>query len=160
MYLGKLTCRSELGRYPLSIGTKTFLKSYLLHTEPWSRLSSLKGQTIRKVMGVEGGGGMGKRPKKKFMQGKRPRKKIIQRRRERKNSGRRKVQLSLFQKVWVSFGKSEFQKSTILPGTIWINKNHFLFYWKETIRTLFLFQIAASVLTTYTVYWIIIKIIK
>ena len=24
------------------------------------------------------------------------------------------------------FRKSEFQKSTILPGTIWINKNHFL----------------------------------
>ena len=37
---------------------------------------------------------------------------------KKKNSCRRKVQLWLFQKVWVSFRKSEVQKSTILPGTM------------------------------------------
>ena len=41
-----------------------------------SPLPLLKGRTIRKVMG--GGGGMGKKPKKKFMQGKMPRKKFVQ----------------------------------------------------------------------------------
>ena len=49
-----------------------------------------------------GGGGGGKKNKKKFMQGKMQRKKI--RAEERSNGD--------------FFRKSEFQKSTILPGTI------------------------------------------
>ena len=61
--------------------------------------------------------------------------------------------LSFFRKVWVS------EINNIARHNM--NKQKSLsFYWKETIRTLFLFQIAASVPTTYTVYWIIIKIIK
>ena len=59
-----------------------------------------KGRTIRKVMGVGGGG-----TKKKFVQGKMPRKKIHA---EGRSNGD-------------FFRKSEFQKSTVLPGTILIN---------------------------------------
>ena len=59
------------------------------------------GRTIRKVMGG-GGVGVGEKNKKKFMQGKMPRKKIHA-------EGRSNCDF---------FRKSEFQKSTILPGTI------------------------------------------
>ena len=60
------------------------------------------GRTIEKVMGGRGGGAWGKNQKKKFMQGKMPRKKIHAERRSNRDF----------------FRKSEFQKSTILPGTI------------------------------------------
>ena len=58
------------------------------------------GRTITIVMG--GGGGLGEKTKKKFMQGKMPRKKIYAEGRSNRDF----------------FRKSEFQKSTILPGTI------------------------------------------
>ena len=63
-----------------------------------------------------GGGWGGEKNKKKFMQGKMSRKKFMQRRRWRKKihaEGRSNCDF---------FRKSEFQKSTILPGTIWITK--------------------------------------
>ena len=67
-----------------------------------------KGRTIRKVMG---GGGWGKK-QKKIMQGKTPRKKIHAKKEVKKKihaEGRSNCDF---------FRKSEFQKSTILPGTI------------------------------------------
>ena len=58
--------------------------------------------------------------------------------------------LSFFQKVWVS------ENNNITRDNM--NKEKSLSsYWKETIRTLFLFEIVASVRTTYTVYCDIIK---
>ena len=76
---------------------------------------------------------MGGGEQKKFMQGKMQRKKIHAKKKvKKKNSCRRKVQWWLFQKVWVSFRKSEFQKSTILPGTIWTNS---FWPWRKHNRT-------------------------
>ena len=71
--------------------------------------TSYKGRTIRKVMG---GGGWGKKihARKKIHAKEKVKKKIHE-------EGRSNCDF---------FRKSEFQKSTILPGTIWINKNHFL----------------------------------
>ena len=54
------------------------------------------------------GGGGGEINKKKFMQGKMPRNKIHAKKKVKKKNSCR---------------KSESQKSTILPGTIWINKS-------------------------------------
>ena len=68
-----------------------------------------KGRTIRKVM--RGGGGWGKN-QKKFMQGKMPGK---------KNHAKKKVKKKIHAEGRSNcdfFRKSEFQKSTILPGTI------------------------------------------
>ena len=59
-----------------------------------------------------GGGGGGGEKQKKFMQGKMPRKTIHAKKKEKKKihaEGRSN---------WDFFRKSEFQKSTILPGTI------------------------------------------
>ena len=54
---------------------------------------TVKGWTIRKVIGGGGGGG-GEKNKKKFVQGKIPRKKIrAKRKTKKKNSCKRKVQL-------------------------------------------------------------------
>ena len=75
-------------------GTQT----WRLHTKPY------KGRTIRKVMG----GG----EQKKIMQGKMPRKKnSCEEEGKEKNSCRRRSHCDFFR-------KSEFQKPTILPGTI------------------------------------------
>ena len=60
------------------------------------------------------GGGKGKKTKKKFRQGKMPRKKIHAKKKAKKKihaEGRSKEGCDFFR-------KSEFQKSTILPGTI------------------------------------------
>ena len=136
LYLGKLACRSELGRYPLSIGTKTSLKSYLLQTEPWSRPSSLKGRTIRKVLGV---GGWGKDQKIFHAR------ENVKKKNSCKEEGKEKKfmqkegpivtfseSLSFFQKVWVSeinnITRHNMNKQKSLSS-----------YWKETIKTLFLF---------------------
>ena len=70
-------------------------------------------------MGREGGGGE-KKQKKKFMQGKCQEKKFMQRKRQRKKiheEGRSNC--DFFRKTeFLNFRKPEFQKSTILPGTI------------------------------------------
>ena len=150
LYLGKLACRSELGRYPISIGTKTSLKSYLLQTEPWSRPSSLKGRTIRKVLG----GGVGKRPKKYFMQGKMPRKKIHAKRKVKKKKIMQREgpivtfseSLSLFRKVWVS----EINNITSHNMN---KKTHFLLIKRRQLEPCFCFKLQLVYLqhTLYTV---------
>ena len=61
---------------------------------------------------MRGGGGGGEKTKKKFMQGTMPRKKIHAKKKVKKQihaEGRSNCDF---------FRKSEFQKSTILPGTI------------------------------------------
>ena len=51
------------------------------------------------------------------------------------------------------FRKSKFQKSTILPGTIWINKNHFLLIETRQLQLCFCFKLQLVYLqhTLYTV---------
>ena len=71
---------------------------------------------------------------------------------KKKNSCRRKVQLWFFQKVWVSLRKSEFQKSTILPGTIWINKNHFLLIERRILEPCICFNCSSC---TYNIHCIL-----
>ena len=69
-----------------------------------------KGRTIRKVMG--GGGGRGKKQKKNSCKGKCQGK---------KNHAKKKVKKKIHAEGRSNcdiFRKSEFQKSTILPGTI------------------------------------------
>ena len=62
-------------------------------------------------------------------------------------------QLWLFHEVWVSFRKSEFQKSTILPGTIWIKKNHFLLIERRQLEPYFCLKLQLVYVqhTLYTV---------
>ena len=66
----------------------------------------------------------GKCQEKKFMQRRRLRKKIYA-------EGRSNCDF---------FRKSEFQKSTIFPGTIWINKNHFLLIERRQLEPCFCFN--------------------
>ena len=105
----------------------------------------IEGRTIRKVMGGEG-------TKKNHARENAKKKNSCKEEGKEKNSCRRKVQLWLFQKVWVSFRKSEFQKSTILPGTMWINKNHFLLVERRQLEPCFWLQLVYLQHTLYTVY--------
>ena len=92
-------------------------------------------------------GGVGKKPKKQFSQGKMPRKKIYAKKKVKKKmhaEGRSNCDF---------IRKSEFQKSTILPGTISIKKNHFLLIERRQLEPCFCFKLQLVYLqhTLYTV---------
>ena len=73
------------------------------HVTPVLRCLVLRDGPLEKWWGGGGEGGGGEKTPKKFMQGKMPRKKIHAKKTvKKKNSCWRKVQLWLFQKVWVS----------------------------------------------------------
>ena len=122
---------------------RTSLRSLraMLRKDSWS----LRDGPLEKWWG-EGGGG--EKTKKKFMQGKMPRKKI-----HAKKKVKKKIQAEgRFNCDF--FRKSEFQKSTILPGTIWINKNHFLLVERRQLKPCFCFKLQLVYLqhTLYTVF--------
>ena len=122
----------------------------VIYASIWHNACAVRDGPLEKWWG---GGGWGKTPKK-ILQGKMPRQKIHAKKKvKKKNSCRRKVQLWLFQKVWVSFRKSEFQKSTVLPGTIWINKNHFLLVERRQLEPCFCFKLQLVYLQ-HTLYWL------
>ena len=100
-----------------------------------------------------GGGGVGENQKKIHARENAKKKNLCKEEGKEKISCRRKVQLWLFQKVWVSFRKSEFQKSTTLPGTIWINKNHFLLVERRQLEPCFCFKLQLVYLQ-HTLYWL------
>ena len=74
----------------------------------------LKGQTIRKVMG---GGGVGIKTKNIHARENAKKKNSCKDEGKEKKIMQKEGPIVTFSKS-VSFGKSEFQKSTILPGTI------------------------------------------
>ena len=90
-----------------------------------------------------GGWGVGKKPKKIHARENAKKKIYAKKKVKKKNHAEGRSNCDFFRKY-------EFQKATVSLSS----------YWKETIRALFLFQIAASVPTTYSVYCIIIKIMK
>ena len=143
---------APLSPVPLYFSSLSLLRTALHYLNAWNRLPWCHwGRTIRKVMG---GGGGGKKTKKNSCKGNCQEKESCKEEGKEKNSCRRKVQLWLFQQVWVSFRKSEFQKSTILPGTIWIKKNYFLLVEKRLLEPCFCFKLQLVYLQhiLYTVY--------